>query len=120
MARWTMPEWATPTDMVKEFHKLTDQVVDASLYATLIDEEQEEFQKEKPNTAGDLKELADLVYVCHGYAIACGYNLDEALKRVHENNVGRCLQPDGTVQRRADGKIMKNPDYPKVYLGDLL
>lgn len=120
MTKWTMPEWATPTDMVKEFIKVTDQVVDAGLYATLIEEEQEEFQKEKPDTVGELKELADLVYVCYGYAIARGYNLDEAIKRVHENNVGRCIQPDGTVQRRADGKIMKNPDYPKVYLDDLL
>ena len=40
--------------------------------------------------------------------------------RVHTNNLGRCTQPDGTVHRRADGKIMKNLDYPKVNLQDLV
>jgi predicted HAD superfamily Cof-like phosphohydrolase len=60
------------------------------------------------------------VYVCYGYANAMGYNLDEALRRVHENNLGRCLQPDGSVKRRADGKILKNEDYPKVKLDDLI
>jgi predicted HAD superfamily Cof-like phosphohydrolase len=68
----------------------------------------------------DLKELADLVYVIYGYALAAGYNLDEAVERVHDNNLGRCVQPDGTVKRREDGKIIKNPDYPAVYLKDLI
>ena len=68
----------------------------------------------------ELKELADLVYVCYGYANACGYDLDEAIRRVHENNVGRCVQPDGSIKRREDGKILKNEDYPKVDLGDLV
>jgi predicted HAD superfamily Cof-like phosphohydrolase len=61
-----------------------------------------------------------LVYVCYGYASTFGWNLDEALARVHQNNLGRCIQPDGSIQRRADGKILKNPDYPKVELHDLL
>jgi len=68
----------------------------------------------------DLKELADLVYVLYGYANAMDYDLDTAVKRVHENNIGRCKQPDGSIKRRADGKIEKNKDYPKVKLGDLL
>jgi hypothetical protein len=46
--------------------------------------------------------------------------LDEAVRRVHENNLGRCIQPDGSVQRRADGKILKNKDYPAVDLSDLV
>jgi len=46
--------------------------------------------------------------------------LDEAVRRVHENNVGRCVQPDGTVKRREDNKILKNKDFPKVDLSDLL
>jgi len=49
-----------------------------------------------------------------------GYDLDEAVRRVHENNVGRCVQPDGSVKRREDGKIIKNKDYPKVNLTDLV
>lgn len=36
------------------------------------------------------------------------------------DDLGRCIQPDGTIQRRADGKILKNKDYPKVNLEDLV
>jgi len=36
------------------------------------------------------------------------------------NNMGRCMQPDGSVKRREDGKIIKNKDYPAVDLSDLI
>jgi len=68
----------------------------------------------------ELKELADLVYVIYGYANARGWNLDEALCRVHSNNLGRMYQPDGSIKRREDGKIEKNKAYPKVDLSDLV
>ena len=111
-----------PMAMVKEFSRLTGQVPDADLYATLIMEEFNEWQSEYfvVTTESELKELADLVYVIYGYANAMGWDLEEALQRVHDNNVGRCIQPDGTVKRREDGKILKNKDYPKVDLGDLV
>jgi len=123
MAKWKLEgEFypRSPSDMVKEFMSVTGQVVDPELYEKLIEEEFYEWKMEFPNTAPELKELADLVYVCYGYAEARGYDLDEALVRVHQNNLGRCIQPDGTVQRREDGKIIKNPDYPKVQLEDLI
>ena len=111
----------TPLDMVAEFCKVTGQSPTPSLYVKLIGEEFDEWAKEgMRKSETDLKELADIVYVLYGYALAMGYDLDEAVRRVHENNVGRCVQPDGTVKRRADGKIIKNKDYPKVNLGDLL
>ena len=110
----------TPSAMVREFSKVLDQKPDVALYQRLICEEYEEWCKELPHTVKDLKELADLVYVIYGYALAAGYNLDEAVERVHDNNIGRCVQPDGTVKRREDGKIIKNPDYPAVYLKDLI
>ena len=111
----------TPLDMVAEFCKVTGQSPTPSLYVKLIGEEFDEWAKEgMRKSEADLKELADIVYVLYGYALAMGYDLDEAVRRVHQNNVGRCVQPDGTVKRRADGKIIKNKDYPKVNLGDLL
>jgi predicted HAD superfamily Cof-like phosphohydrolase len=110
----------TSSAMVREFSKVLEQKPDVALYQRLICEEYEEWCKEAPHTVKDLKELADLVYVIHGYAHAAGYNLDEAVERVHDNNLGRCVQPDGTVRRREDGKIIKNPDYPAVYLEDLI
>ena len=114
-------EIITPMDMVKEFARVTGQQPTPSLYVKLIGEELDEWAKEGMiRSENDLKELADLVYVIYGYANAMGYDLDTAVRRVHENNVGRCVQPDGTVKRRADGKIIKRKDYPKVNLSDLV
>ena len=111
----------TPLDMVKEFAKVTGQQPTPSLYVKLVGEELEEWTKEgMRKSQGDLKELADLVYVLYGYANAMGYDLDEAVRRVHKNNIGRCVQPDGSVKRRADGKIEKNKAFPKVNLSDLV
>jgi hypothetical protein len=122
----------TPTEMVKEYAKVSGQAPDVKLYSRLIDEEFGEWgdetwramginiSGEDYNPAAELKELADLLYVIYGYANARGWDVEEALKRVHENNMGRMYQPDGTIQRRADGKIEKNKDYPKVDLTDLI
>jgi predicted HAD superfamily Cof-like phosphohydrolase len=110
-------------EYVREFAKVTDQKPDPRLYMKLIVEEFDEWMDlpyEEENSTDELKELADLVYVIYGYANARGYNLDEATMRVHANNLGRCVQPDGSVKRREDGKIIKNPDYPKVTLEDLI
>lgn len=112
----------TPLDMVREFAEVTSQEPMYQLYAKLIQEEHAEWTAEYAygSTTEQLKELADLVYVIYGYANARGWNLDEAVRRVHDNNVGRCIQPDGTVKRREDGKILKNKDYPKPDLHDLV
>lgn len=122
MTKWVIKDGysRSPSDMVKEFASVTGQVGTPMLYDNLITEEYGEWFKEEPHTVNDLKELADLVYVIYGYANACGYDLSEAIVRVHQNNLGRCIQPDGTVQRRFDGKIIKNPQYPPVVLADLL
>lgn len=66
----------------------------------------------------ELKEMADLEYVLYGYARTKDYDLGGAVKAVHNNNMGRMFQADGTIQRREDGKILKNPDYPKVDLSE--
>jgi len=121
---WSEPpkSYPTPREMVKHYQKVTDQKADPKLYEFLVDEEYEEWinSLNGPNRTGELKELADLVYVIYGYANARGWDLDEALYRVHENNLGRMYQPDGSIKRREDGKIVKNPDYPKVSLDDLV
>jgi len=112
----------TVSQMVREFSVKTEQLPQPYLYAALIAEEADEWRSEYQRDTGpeQLKELADLVYVVYGFANAKGWDLDEAVRRVHINNVGRCIQPDGSIQRRADGKILKNPDYPKVNLNDLV
>jgi len=129
----------TPTEMVKEYAKVSGQKPDVKLYDRLIDEEFGEWYTETEcglnliasgsglntsgedyNPAAELKELADLLYVIYGYANARGWDVEKALKRVHENNMGRMYQPDGTIKRRADGKIIKCEGYPKVDLSDLI
>lgn len=113
----------TPLGMVKEYQDLCGQKASATLYSSLIDEEFSEWVNESRmglSYKDELKELADLVYVIFGYANAMGWDLDEAVRRVHENNVGRMYQPDGTIKRREDGKIIRNKDYPKVDLSDLV
>lgn len=116
----------SPLDMVREFATTMGQAPKIGMSAALISEEYKEWQAEyfhkETNLRNvlELKELADLVYVIYGYANAIGYDLDTALERVHQNNIGRCIQPDGTIKRREDGKILKNPDYPKVKLSDLV
>lgn len=109
----------TPQAMSKEFIQTSRQEPDSSLYKLLIREEFDEFLQ-ADSRLEELKELADLVYVIYGYANAKGYDLDNALRRVHINNIGRMYQSDGTIHRREDGKIIKNPDYPKVNLEDLI
>ena len=63
-----------------------------------------------------LKELADLVYVCFQYAANMGWDLDEALHRVHESNMSK-LDKEGKPIRREDGK---GPNYKPPNLIDLI
>lgn len=109
----------TPMSMVKEFCAKSEQEPDPTLYFSLVVEEYDEVMKARTGV-DELKELADLIYVIHGYANSRGYDLDEAVRRVHVNNMGRMLQPDGSIKRREDGKIVKNNNYPKVNLNDLV
>lgn len=115
----TKAAYKTPTEMVKEFAKVSGQKPDAGLYCELIHEEFTEWQNEA-EPEEELKELSDLLYVIYGYANARGWDVEEALRRVHANNMGRMYQPDGSIKRRADGKIEKNKDYPKPDLEDLI
>ena len=125
-AYWTEPEahYATPMQMVKYFKEFTGQEGTPQLYSRLIMEEYDEWKQELLQINGsrtaELKELADLVYVVYGYALSKGWNLDEALYRVHVNNILRVKQPDGTVKKREDGKILKVDNPPKVRLEDLV
>ena len=61
----------------------------------------------------NLKELADLVYVCFQYAEKYGMGSEEALDRVHKSNMSK-LGLDGKPIRRVDGKVLKGPNYAKL------
>ena len=66
-----------------------------------------------------LKELADLVYVCYQYAVNMGWDLDEAMFRVHQSNMSK-LDEEGKPIYREDGKVLKGPNYKPPNLEDLV
>ena len=51
------------------------------------------------------KEMADLIYVICGMAVAFGLPLDEVFDEVHKSNMTK------TGSKRGDGKVTKGPDY---------
>jgi hypothetical protein len=86
----------------------------------LIDEEYKEFRYSmREGFEQELKELADLVYVCFQYAENMEWDLEEALDRVHKSNMSK-LGLDGKPIRRADGKVLKGPNYQPPILNDLV
>lgn len=66
-----------------------------------------------------LKELADLVYVCYQYAANMGWDLDEAMDRVHKSNMSK-LDDNGQPIFREDGKVLKSSNYQPPTLTDLV
>ena len=100
----------------------------ANLQGGLIEEETQEFveaiqeaiayPQNKRAKEEALKELADLTYVCFQAAAAFGWDLNEALDRVHRSNLSKLV--DGKPLRREDGKVLKGPNYKKPTLTDLV
>ncbi len=119
-------------NQAKEFRKSyripnSKTVSQRSVQKNLIVEEFKEFLeaegllfRNSPSFQSDtLKELADLVYVCFQYAENMGWNLDEAMDRVHSSNMSK-LGEDGKPIYREDGKVLKGPNYKPPTLTDLL
>lgn len=92
-----------------------------TVQSSLISEEYQEFMYAIQNEGyeQELKELADLVYVCYQYAENMGWDLDEAMDRVHKSNMSK-LGLDGRPIRRNDGKVLKGPNYQPPNLSDLV
>ena len=88
---------------------------------SLIDEEWSEFHEayHHEETVNQLKELADLVYVCYQYAESQDWDLDEAMRRVHTSNMSK-LGEDGKPIYRGDGKVLKGPNYAPPELNNLI
>lgn len=83
-----------------------------SLRLALIDEEYTEVVEainwgDKVQVA---KELADLVYVVVGTAVAFGIPFNECFAALQTSNMTK-VGPDGTVNLRDDGKVLKGNDF---------
>jgi predicted HAD superfamily Cof-like phosphohydrolase len=87
----------------------------------LIDEEWSEFHEAFyfEDECDQLKELADLVFVCYQMAASQEWDLDEAMRRVYNSNMSK-LGEDGKPIYRADGKVLKGPNYKPPTLTDLV
>lgn len=122
----------TPLSMTKEFaivmgqkvnqgHNQNNHTTDSDMRIELIQEEFFEIIKayRYEDNVALLKELADLVYVTYGFAAYVGWDLDEAVRRVHESNMSK-LGDDGKPIYREDGKVLKGPNYHKPNLKDLV
>ena len=117
-------------EMLKQFHetylakrnrKWAEEPELEELASKLIAEEVTEFMHESgDNQAALLKELADLVYVCYGYADRFDWDLDEAFRRVHLSNMSKLDPVTGKPIFREDGKILKGSAYKEPNLGDLV
>tara|TARA_X000001382_G_scaffold109049_1_gene85150 strand:+ start:410 stop:850 length:441 start_codon:yes stop_codon:yes gene_type:complete len=64
-----------------------------------------------------LKELSDVVFVCYQFAAAFNLDLDEAMQRVYDSNMSK-LDEQGKPIYRADGKVLKGPNYMPPNLQD--
>lgn len=105
-----MSSTATPGDMAKEFRLAFGVTQNRGRDWGLIEEEFDELSGEMGPGSYELKELADLVYVCYQFAESCGYDLDEALRRVHASNMSK-IGPNGQIERNGSGKVLKGPYY---------
>jgi len=110
-------------DMLREFHTVYGLPLRSKpelggpdeqyLRSALLDEEATEAciaLLPDGNIAEIAQELADVVYVCYGTAVQFGINLDAVLAEVHRANMSK-VEPDGTVLRRDDGKILKGSAF---------
>ena len=88
-------------------------------FKEFLDAENQLLREFTINAAECLKELADLVYVCYQYAENLGWDLDEALNRVHQSNLSK-LDDNGEPIFREDGKVLKSSNYQPPNLSDLV
>jgi NTP pyrophosphatase (non-canonical NTP hydrolase) len=101
-------------EMIAEFREAfglkPDRIRDWSLIEEEFDELSTEIYRIVNSASSELKELADLVYVCYQFAASNGYDLDQALRRVHASNMSK-IGPEGQIERNRAGKVLKGPHY---------
>ena len=117
----------TPLEMVTQFIRTFKQPLNLNwmrgtrndlLEDTLIQEEYCELMEAK-TPEEQLKEMADLIYVTNHKAVTFGWDLDEAVRRVHASNMSK-LDEEGEPIFREDGKVLKGPNYKEPNLSDLI
>ena len=118
---------STPLSMVRQFITAMGQDLDQpylhdsrlDLFRLLLLKEETTEVSESTGSENLLKELADVIYVANGYAATFGWDLDEAVRRVHASNMSK-LDENGKPVLRDDGKVLKGDWYEEPDLSDLV
>lgn len=120
------------SDMTREFHEVyglrinelpTLRVPEAEkdMRVALIEEELEELKTAL--SQNDIVEvadaLADLLYVVSGASHVFGIDLDAVLEEVQRSNLSK-LDADGNPIYRADGKVLKGPNFSEPDINKVL
>ena len=94
---------------------------ESALRMRLLREETDEVQEavESEDLEAIAQELADVVYIVYGTALAYGINLDAVLAEVHRANMSK-LDENGRAILRADGKVLKSPLFKKADVASVL
>jgi predicted HAD superfamily Cof-like phosphohydrolase len=92
----------------QEINKLS--IAQVWLYADLINEESNEFDECKLPEVEAVKEACDILVVASGYLISLlgKEKAQKAYELVHASNMEKLV---GKVERREDGKILKNENF---------
>ena len=81
------------------------------------------YEYETAEDADDIVEVADalgdIIYVAIGTAISYGIDISKVVKEIHRSNMSK-LDADGQPIVRADGKVMKGPNYTEPDLTSIL
>ena len=115
--------------MVRDFHRRSGSVVSATptwpgdsvhrIRVSLLEEELAEFRN-----AGETRDLvevadalADLLYAVHGAAVEFGIDLEPVFRETHRAQLSKC---DPAPVRRADGHVLKGPNYSPPRIREVL
>ena len=94
----------------EEFLEVTEELAELDALAEAVREGKADPKVMDETKANLTKELADLLYVTLGTAVALGLPIVDAFNEVHRSNMSK-LDADGKPIRREDGKIMKGDGY---------
>lgn len=124
-----------PQQLALEFHEAFDclrsdtLITDRAEVFDRMDEREWILQEEyveylEARLSGDIvkvaRELADVLYVLYGDAVALGIDADAVLAEVHRANMTK-VWPDGTVHyREPDGKVLKPPNFEPPNIAKVL
>lgn len=133
MVYLTNPGNRSPEEMLREFHGTFGHHIEPSprypedvnvhtLRVNLLREEYNEVLEAYAERDIEhlTKELADLVYVTYGMAVAFGIPLDEVVAAVHESNMSKLGDDGQPIYRESDRKVLKGPNYRPPDIGAIL